>query len=380
MVWHGHEPPAFVDADVARQSIDAAPFDAIAYNGLQVNGAAEVDQSLFGNIFPGTGVETYFTDNWTTKVGGALSNMLVSTSSPGPPGFPSYQRIYTGTPVGGSLAAGDYAWLSTKIEGYRCARLAWGTASAQPVTIGFWVQGTLMAGTMTVAVRNAAANRSYLADVVINAAAAWEYKTITVPGDTTGTWETTNLTGMQIVFCGGGGSSVQGTASAWNASGSVATSGTGNFYSVADSQLFITVLIVVPGTEAPTAGRSPFIMRPQPQELALCQRYWQKTYTETVAPGTAAAFGGAVSGVSNGGLNRPLVYMRFPVIMRATPTIDFYSPNSGTAGQCFIVNAAADAAAVALDTASTGTSMYMSGSTTNDYQVVFHLQASARLP
>jgi hypothetical protein len=128
---------------------------------------------------------------------------------------------------------------------------------------------------MTVTVINGTSNRTYISNVVINSGATWEYKTLTIPGDTAGTWAKDNTTGLYIRFTFGCGSSFQGTPGAWSGNYLFGTSTTTNFVAAANV-CSITGLIVLPGIELPSSARAPYIMRPYDQELQTCKRYWQQ--------------------------------------------------------------------------------------------------------
>jgi hypothetical protein len=168
--------------------------------------------------------------------------------------------------------------------------MAWGTASAQPVTVGFWVRSNIT-GTLTVTLRNSAATRSYPVNVTINATSTWEWKTVTVPGCTDGVWQVTTNTGCAILFCVGAGSTFHGTNATWNSANVFATSSTTNFMATQNNLVQITGLIMVPGSEAPSSARSALIMRPFDQELLMCQRYWQKSYPYGTLPGANVGAG-----------------------------------------------------------------------------------------
>ena len=174
-----------------------------------------------------------------------------------------------------SPGATDDCTIDTRIEGYRVARLAWGTSGAQPITLSFWVAAA-RAGNYSGAVVNGAANRSYPFAFTINAASTWEYKTVVIPGDTTGTWAKDNTKGMQIYFAMMAGSSRQAAAGAWVAGDYRGVTGTINGVAATSDVFQITGVVVLPGIEAPSAARSPLIMRPYDQELLTCKRYWQR--------------------------------------------------------------------------------------------------------
>jgi hypothetical protein len=166
------------------------------------------------------------------------------------------------------------------IEGYRIARLAWGTTNAQPITIGFW-SCHYRPGLYSGAIRNGANNRSYVFSYTQNGVFAAQYNTVTIPGDTTGTWPTDNTAAMFLSFSGGCGSTyIAPSINTWTAGNYFAASGQVNAVQTVQDQVMVTGVVVLPGIEAPSAARSAYIMRPYDQEKFLCKRYYvSETYT-----------------------------------------------------------------------------------------------------
>jgi hypothetical protein len=280
-----------------------------------------------------------------------------------------------------SPAAGDSAAIITGIEGYRLSRLGFGNANAQSVTIAFWVYATI-AGTMTVAIRNSAVNRSYPVNIAINNPTTWEYKTITIPGDTTGTWLTTNGLGCLINFEFCEGSTRQGTNATWQAGNFVATSSTTNFFASNNNVVCFTGVIVVPGTEAPLAARSPFIMRPYDQELISCQRYLRKSFPQATAVAQNAGVAGAITIKNPIALGDPSEFIPFSPTMRTTPAITTYNPSAANANWRDIT--AASDVTVSVDPGSTlsdgGVLLATSGTVASLGDILaIHYIASARI-
>jgi hypothetical protein len=261
----------------ARKNIYAAPFDAMAYSGLQVNGAGDVDQTGLGDVISTNYALNYFIDGWAVQ-GSPGATVLASTitGGPPPPGFAQSVRIYNTVAVP-SLGTDKFAMLRHHIEGYRTRRLAWGTANAQPVTFAFWVYSTNLVGTIALAVGNGTSDRAYAANVNISAANTWEYKVVTVPGCTDGTWDVGNGTGLIVYLNIGAGTAAQGPANVWSVGSFYGTSATTNFLAGVGAQIAFAGFTVLPGIEAPSAARLPLIMRPYNQELATCMRYLYKT-------------------------------------------------------------------------------------------------------
>ena len=117
----------------------------------------------------------------------------------------------TNTATDGSVVAGDdYRW-ATDIEGYDVARLLMELAMQKQQRFSFWVKSSLT-GTYCGAFYSTTASRHYIYEYTISSANTWEKKTITVEGDTTGSWNRTNGNGLRIYWGFGSGSDVQGTA------------------------------------------------------------------------------------------------------------------------------------------------------------------------
>ena len=176
-----------------------------------INGDMRIDQRNAGASVTATSGGVFVVDRWdiTEDTDGIMTAQQSATA---PAGFTSSVLVTT-TSADASLGASQYAMLSQRIEGLNVSDLAWGTASAQPVVLSFWVRSSLT-GTFGGALRNSAADRSYPFTYAISAANTWELKTVAISGDTTGTWLGTNGIGIRLTFGLGAGSSLSGTAGA----------------------------------------------------------------------------------------------------------------------------------------------------------------------
>ena len=286
----------------------AAPFDALAYNGMQVNGGFDVNQAAIASTPVG-----FFCDNWTASKNGT---MVIVASAGGTGGFAAPNvGVVQVTTAQASLAAGDYTCIGTVIEGYRMARLGWGTPYAQPITVGF-SSCHHRPGTYSVRFNNIGGSRSYTATYTQNSADTWEWKTITIPGDTTGTWDKTNGTGTNLSFVMACGSTYTSPANGvWTAGNFLAGPGQINGVAATSDVFRITNVVVLPGTEAPPEAKAPLIMRPYDQELLTCRRYFWRfnALTSNNSFCNAMAFNGTIA----------LGNLRFPVLMRAPPTFTY---------------------------------------------------------
>lgn len=261
-----------------------------------INGNMAIDQRYSGGAITPTAAQ-YVVDRWSLYPAQA-SKLSVQQSSIAPAGF-TKSLSYTSQSAY-ALLAGDFFLHTQLIEGYNVADLAWGTASAQTITISFWVRSSIN-GTFGGSIRNATATRSYPFTYTITNANTFEYKTVTIPGDTTGTWNTDNTTGLQLAFNLGTGTTYSGTAGSWSSNNYVSVTGATSIVGTNGATWYITGVQLEAGTSA-----TPFENRPYGTELALCQRYYQLI---TSAP--------LISGYGS-----VTVYADFslPVVMRTSPT------------------------------------------------------------
>ena len=259
----------------ARQNIFAAPFDSLAFSGMQINGSMDVSQELGGATQIVSG--KYICDGWQLIKNGSLVGSAQTVKVQGwIVGLPWQIQIPV-TTAQASLGASDFLGVYQQIEGWRIARLGWGNAAAQSIAIGFWTAHN-RPGLYTGTVRNGASNRSYAFSYTHAVADAAQYNTVTVPGDTAGTWNTDNTCGLQVTFAAAaaaGGTYTAPSLNGWLAGNYIAGPGQINAAAATSDNFRITGVVVLPGIEAPSAARSPFIMRPFDQELRLCERYYE---------------------------------------------------------------------------------------------------------
>lgn len=221
----------------------------------------------------------------------------------------------TNTATDSSVAAGDdYRW-ATDIEGYNVSPLAYGSSDAKTATLSFWVKSSL-AGTYCGAFYSTTASRHYIYEYTINSADTWEYKTITVDGDTTGSWNRTNGNGLRIYWGFGSGSDVQGTADAWAAGEKWETTNQAAWIGSASATFFITGIKLEIGQTA-----TPFEHRSYGEELALCQRYFFAQENTAGEDYYAFGLGTGESAATYRGLSS------FPVTMRIEPSLTSVASN-----------------------------------------------------
>jgi hypothetical protein len=273
-----------------------------------INGAMVIDQRNAGASFTPTDL-SYSLDRWKCRRSQASKyTVQQNAGSVTPPsGFTNYLGVTSSSAY--SVGTSDYFLVQQLIEGFNTADLDFGLPTAKTVTLSFWVRSSLT-GTFGGALQNNAENRSYGFTYIINSANTWEQKTITIPGDTAGTWVTNSNTGLFVNFNLGTGSTY---GSAPNGSwGTTSTSftptGTVSVVGTNAATWYITGVQLERSSTA-----SSFEYRPYSTELQMCQRYyWQlssSAVTEIFAQGymySTSQWEGLVS---------------FPTPMRAQATI-----------------------------------------------------------
>ena len=236
-----------------------------------INGAMMIDQRNAGAVTANT-ISGYTVDRWLvaqSTTGKLVAQQNAGSATP-PNGFTNYLGVTSQSAY--SVAVGDYYSIQQSIEGYNIADLGWGTSNASPVTLSFWVRSSLT-GTFGGSLRGAAFGRSYPFTYTINTSNTWEQKTITVLGDTSGSWLTNSGIGLGVIFGLGVGSTYSGTAGAWASANYISATGATSVVSTNGATFYITGVQLEKGSTATS-----FDYRPYGTELALCQRYYESGY------------------------------------------------------------------------------------------------------
>lgn len=237
------------------------------YTGFKnrlINGAMMIDQRNAGAAITvqGFAVDRFVTMN---QCDGVVSSQQVSD---GPTGFDKSLKV-TVTTADTNLGTIQYMEVRQNIEGYNMSDFAWGSSGASSVTLSFWVKSSLT-GTFGGSLMNGNVNRAYPFSYVINSANTWEYKTVTVAGETTGTWDKTNGLGMYVILNLGAGTDWQGTGGAWVSARKQTVTGAVSLIGTLNATWQITGVQLEKGSTATS-----FDYRPYGTELALCQRYYE---------------------------------------------------------------------------------------------------------
>ena len=284
-----------------------------------INGAMMIDQRNAGASVTPT-ANAFTVDRWNVNdsASGVFTVQQNAGSVTPPAGFTNYLGVTSLAAT--SVSSGANFTIRHQVEGFNWADTAWGTASAKPVTLSFWIRSSLT-GTFGVCFENAATNRSYPTTYTINSANTWEYKTITIPGDTSGPWSTDNGCGVRIWFGLGTGSTYAGAPGSWQAADYRGTSGCVNVVSTSGATWYLTGVQCEIGTTA-----SAFEFRSYSKELMMCQRYCEIIRTQESGNETLLNIAFVYS--------NPNIFWNYPykVTKRAIPSLTLVG--SSTAFQC----------------------------------------------
>ena len=265
-----------------------------AFRNKIINGDAKISQRYSTTVKVASSVDGFgfpvdrfcFTDsvgaNWPTN--GIIRYKQNNISDL--PGFTNSVLLSTSTV--GTIGVNNSCGIRQSLEGINISDLAWGTSSAQPITVSFWVKSSLT-GTHSLVVNglidDRTTTRRYASTYNISST-SWEYKSITIPGDTTAstTWFTgTSAAGLNLIWGLGTGTNFQITPGSWGSGAGIQSSGTVNIIANAGATFEFTGVQLEKG---PTA--TPFEHRPIGTELSLCQRYYEQGRENTSRFGDTA--------------------------------------------------------------------------------------------
>jgi len=294
------------------------------YTGFKnrlINSAMVIDQRNAGASVTNTTSNLYITDRW--NIFGQQASKFTAQQNAGavtpPAGFTYYLGMTSSSAY--AVLSGDNFKVLQPIEGYNIADLGWGAAGASTVTLSFWVRSSLT-GTFGGSFTNSSYNRSYPFTYTISVANTWEYKSVTIAGDTSGTWLTTNGIGVNVIFSMGMGTTQSGPANAWAGANYQSATGATSVVGTNGATFYITGVQLEKGSTATS-----FDYRPYGTELILCQRYYYRR-----GENVTIALGAAYDSVN---VYAPIA---FPVSMRTTPSLGYSSvshilgfSNSGSA-------------------------------------------------
>ena len=298
-----------LDLGLSTQSVSIGQGNASAMKNRIINGAMVIDQRNAGATITAANLlnGSYTVDRWqyiasqTSKFSFAQNANFVNP----PTGFNNYAGLVSASAY--AITTTDYFGYGQKIEGFNFSDLGWGTANAKTVTLSFQVYSSLT-GTFGGSIQNNNSSRSYPFTYSIPVANAWTQISVTVAGDTSGTWlGATNGIGAVIWFGLGVGSTFNGTSGAWASANYLSATGATSVVGTASATFYITGVQLEVGSSA-----TGFEYRQYQQELALCQRYYQG-----IASGSGEFI---VGGIATAGAQTAWSSYTNSVVMRASPT------------------------------------------------------------
>lgn len=325
---------AFVQTAVSSIGTGSASF-----RNKILNNAMQIDQRGNGpsvGAIPTTGL--YVIDRWQFVATQASKYTAYRVGTP--PGFsgnpPLNYDAWLSFAVSTALASpatSDNFYLLQTIEADLIRDLNFGTASASPVTLSFWVQ-TNVTGSHSGVLANDNRSRCYPFTFTVSAANTWTFITVTIPGDTGGTWNNgypfpTNA-GMVLNFNLGAGATFLGTAGAWGTSNVVGATGSVQLVTTINNAITFTGVRLEKGNAATTDDVFPLSI-----VLEMCQRYYEKSFASATKPAqnVGLTIGGLFeANLYTGGFNPKILGMvKYSVQKRVVGTITLYNPQAANA-------------------------------------------------
>ena len=284
---------------------------------IAINGAMQVAQR--GNQNTSNGTNTFGVDRFNVYLrGGAAATVSKDTDVPAGQGFSSSCKIdiTTGDALG---VANDLALFRQTFEGQDLQQLKKGTSNAEKVTVSFWIKSTIT-GTYILELNDNDNTRGISKSYTVSSSNTWEHKTITFEGDTTGAFGNDNNLSLYLMWALGAGSDFQGVtlATSWASisDGDARYEGQVNAVNSDSNNIYFTGIQMEVGSVA-----TPFEHRSFGEELALCQRYYQKITTAAASMGLSSASSYNTAQVNG--------VIQIVPPMRATPSIDIVTVTDG---------------------------------------------------
>ncbi len=340
---------------------------------LIINGGFNVWQR--GTLFSPAVSADYTSDRWLLDISTSGTLAVQKATIDSLKGQQYYFRVATTT----SDASPSVVNIGTIIEGYDSQTFGWENtvqSDKQDITISFWTAHT-KTGTNCVSVRNGAVDRSYVAEYTQVASDAWEYHTITIPAPTDGVWLVDNDKGLHLDFILAAASGLQTTVNTWTVGNKIGTSAQVNHLDSTSNIFRISGIQLEVGPEA-----TDFEIRHYGDELALCQRYYEKSYDTDVDPGTNTFVGShyetTENGISTGaGYNN----VSYRVTKRSAPTVLIYAVDGTLDNISDGTNTARSIGAGSFSTSGgvSGFNQNYTLSSPSDDRRVFHWTADAEL-
>ena len=323
-----------VDAKFTADLLSASANGVTGFKNRIINGAMVIDQRNAGaSVTPANGDYTLDRIKVATTQASKFTVQQNAGAVTPPSGFKNYLGVTSSSAY--SVVSSDYFLIGQALEGFNTSDLGFGAAGASTITLSFWVRSSLT-GTFGGAINNSAYSRSYPFSYTVSTANTWEQKSVTIAGDTTGTWiGATNGVGLYAWFNLGTGSTGSTTANAWAAGSYYAPTGAVSVVGTSGATFYITGVQLEKGSTATS-----FDYRPYGTELQLCQRYYFRN------TGSLYAMHGVGTVFS---ITQADVYTKFPVSMRIIPTVSLSSTQIQVGATLYAATSVSGAAGVTTD-------------------------------
>lgn len=339
------ESPQILAGEAVSKSYVDTGFNIQRRNRL-INGNFLVNQYNADTVI--TPVSSQFIcDRWRTGIISQAGKFTGATFNTNVPGAPIFRGIsFTSTSAYASVAADGFV-IVQPIEYVNCADLQWGASNAVPVTLSFWALTNTTVGTYSGSFRNNASNRSYPFQFTINAVNVWQFFSITIPGDTTGTWVPSSINSGCIYFTIdlGSGSNARGPANSWSSNSYTGVTGSISLVGINGCNLRLANIQLEAGSQA-----SPYDFRSIETELLLCQRYYQTIYASVryYAPATLPSYAECTLAyttmraaptatlITAGSGN--IIAANYPMVNSINPQNARYSLSASATGDCYALN------------------------------------------
>jgi hypothetical protein len=304
----------------------------INFKNIIINGDMSIAQRSTSAVTINSGTIQYGIDRFGARGMSSAGVFTIEQSTDAPTNFVNSFKA-TVTTADSSIASNATYRVVQHIEGNMIRNLNWGTAQAQDVTLSFKVKSSIT-GTFGGAIINGDYNRFYNFSYTISSANTWTDVSVTIDGDTSGTWQTNNILGMRLSLSLGAGSGEVGSAGSWGTATYEGVTGQTNLIATNGATWQITGVQLEAGTTA-----SDFEFLPYDVNLQRCYRYYQKSYNYGTAPGTNTLVGIKTSGGGAGSLTTGYIYgdIQLHGSMRTSPTVTLYD-KAGNSGVCARLN------------------------------------------
>jgi len=254
---------------------------------LVTNGAMQVAQRSVSETGLGAASGYFTLDRWRLASSNTAGRLTMTQTADGPSGFANCLKLDC-TTADTSIAAAELLILNQRFEGQDLQQIKKGTSDAELITVSFYVKAS---AAFTFGVELIDDDNDRQITKLFATTTGWVRHELTFPADTTGAFNDDNALSLHINFWLHAGATYTGgtleTAFASKTNANRAA-GIDSFYSSTDNNFFLTGVQMEIGSQATN-----FEHRSFGEELALCQRYYQKWLSNTAADSVHS--GGCIS-------------------------------------------------------------------------------------